>query len=131
MGGEGDLKAAPGEGRARHTGRPRGVRGSSLLSSHISPVWPVSDGWRAVAQRAAAATGPRGRAVDGRRGRPQGGTGRRPRAARRAARSGRADPFERFRFSYGSIVELGYGGRGGSSPLEAVRAGRRKCSWLA
>ena len=60
MGGEGDLEAAPGEGRARRTGRPRGARGSSLLSSHISPVWPVSDVWRAVAQRAAAATGPRG-----------------------------------------------------------------------
>jgi len=60
MGGEGDLKAAPGEGRARRTGRPHGARGSSLLSSHISPVWPVSYVWRAVGQRAAAATGPRG-----------------------------------------------------------------------
>jgi len=50
MGGEGDLKAAPGEGPARRTGRPPGARGSSLLSSHISPVWPVSCVWRAVAQ---------------------------------------------------------------------------------
>jgi hypothetical protein len=56
MGGEGDLKAAPGEGRARRTARPSGARGSSLLSLHISPVWPVSDEWRAVGQRAAAAT---------------------------------------------------------------------------
>jgi len=45
-----DLKAASGEGRARSTGRPRGARGSSLLSSHISPVWPVTYVWRAVAQ---------------------------------------------------------------------------------
>ena len=55
MGGEGDLKAAPGEARARRTGRPRGARGSSLLSSHKSPVWPVNYVWRAVGQRAAAA----------------------------------------------------------------------------
>ena len=50
MGGEGDPKAAPGEGPARRTGRPRGARGSYLLSSHISPVWPVNSVWRAVAQ---------------------------------------------------------------------------------
>ena len=82
MGGEGDLEASPGGALARRTARPRGVPVSSLLSSHISPVWPVSYVWRAVGQRAAAATGSRGGA-DGRRGRPQGGTGRRPRAAHR------------------------------------------------
>jgi len=42
MGGEGDLKAAPGEGPARRTARSCGARGSYLLSSHISPVWPVN-----------------------------------------------------------------------------------------
>jgi hypothetical protein len=60
MGGEGDLEASPGGARARRTGRPRGAWGSYLLSSHISPVWPVSYVWRAVGQRAAAATGSRG-----------------------------------------------------------------------
>jgi hypothetical protein len=53
MGGEGDLKAAPGGARARRTARPRSARGFYLLSSHISPVWPVNYVWRAVAQRAA------------------------------------------------------------------------------
>jgi hypothetical protein len=57
MGGEGDLKAAPGGARARRTARPRSARGFYLLSSHISPVWPVNYVWRAVAQRAAAAGG--------------------------------------------------------------------------
>jgi len=91
MGGEGDLKAAPGEGRARRTGRPRGARGFYLLSSHISPVWPVSDVWRAVAQRAAAATGPGG----GRRWAAR-ATSRRHREApargAKAARAARGDP---------------------------------------
>jgi len=65
MGGEGDLKAAPGGARERSTGRPRGARGSSLLSSHISPVWPVSYVWGAVGQRGGRGDGLEGRAAMG------------------------------------------------------------------
>ena len=79
------------EAPKRRTARPRGARGSSLLSSHISPVWPVSYVWRAVGQR-----GGRGDGLEGGRRWAARATSRRhrekPARGAQAARAARGVP---------------------------------------